>query len=536
MHPKFNFIYLLITVCFVYACASVGTPEGGPRDEKAPLLVESFPKNQALKVAGNTIVLEFDEEIRLKDLDRQLIITPQTNNTFKSRVDKNTLKLQFEKPFQPNTTYFINFREAVEDVTEGNKAPNLAFAFSTGSYIDSGQVNGTVRDLYTNAVEKKINVVLYAAKDTTTIRKDKPYYFTQTDEKGNYKLQNVKEGEYRMYAHLDKNNNMIYDNDNEKIAYLGAPVKVTSATKPEDLLTLRLDTRKPLIEGSDKFADEYRIRYNEGLTAFNITNLGAGNTPAPFINLPDKRGSMITLFPTNPPAKNKFLATATDSAGNIRTDTLTISFEGKKATRNPEAFQLKMPGGQLTKETPLELRFEVPIKIAQPQEALTLVADSVNRKALSYPQDFKLNQNATILTILIPHKAQRSLQILMDTTKIVPVSGERFRKQNRKFPITNKILVGSLLGRVTSGGYKKYWVEIINRNGEIVETLDSPKELKLDKLEPDTYTIRVKIDEDNDGKWRAGNKDLVTPPEKIYHLPTPLEIRANWELEQALSI
>ena len=533
MRLYLNILLLLYIAFYLYSCASIGTPEGGAKDVQPPKLIVSQPVNRSLKVTGNTIELEFDEQIRLKDLNRQLIVTPNTNNTFTSTVSKNILKLEFEKPFETNTTYFINFREAVEDITEGNKAANLSLTFSTGTYIDSAQVKGIVHELYTNAAEAKTNVVLFPANDTSTIRKHKPFYFTQTDDKGNYQLQNVKDGEYRIYAHQDRNNNMIYDNDNERVGYLGNTIKVTSATPDQNLTTVRIDTKKPLVESSQKFVEEFQIIYNEGLSAFKISPL-ANNTPAPFVFLADKRGSKITVYPTTQTPASRYLVAATDSAGNARLDTLNITFEGKKAPRSGDAYTLKAEGNQLAKDEPLVLTFKVPVKIQQPQGAITLVEDSVSRKALNSPQDIKLDPTATILSITTLRQAKKTLQIILDTTKVVPVSGDRFRQQKTKLEITNKIEVGGLTGKITTS-YKKYWVEIINKAGEVVLVLDTPKALKLDRLTPDTYRIRVKIDEDNNGTWRAGNADLKTVPEKIYHHPAIIEVRANWEIEENLT-
>jgi len=529
MRPILIIVFLSLIAFYLHSCASVGSPEGGPKDVQPPRLTESFPQNQALQVSGNTVRLEFDEEIKLKDLNRQLIITPNVNNTFKSKVSKNSLELEFEKPFEANTTYFINFRDAVEDLTESNKAANLSLTFSTGSYLDSGRVSGNVRDLYTNLEQKKINVVLYAL-DTTTIRKHKPVYFTQTDNKGNYQIQNVKEGEYRLYAHQDRNGNMIYDNDNERIAYLPAAVKVTAQTPPVDLLTLRIDTKRPLVESSNKFVEEYRMQYNEGLKAIAISQLGTTNTPAPFVTLADKKGSTITLYPTTENASNRYIITATDSANNVKTDTVNVAFEGKKAPRPGDAFSLKVQNGQLSKDTPLDLTFKVPIKLLQPVGAITLVEDSVNSKNLNFPQDLKLNATATVLSITTPLKAKKTVQIILDTTKVVPVSGDRFRKQVTKLEISNKTTVGGISGKINTS-YKRYWVEIINKANEIVYVLDTPKALELDRLNPDTYSIRIKIDEDNNGIWREGNADLTTVPEKIYHYPATIEVRVDWTIE-----
>lgn len=525
---KSPLLYLFAIALFISSCASVGTPEGGPRDLEPPKLVQSNPKEGQLNVKTKELVLTFNEDIQTKDINRQMLITPNVANPFKTTYKKETLRIEFEKDLLPNTTYFINFRGGVVDLTESNKPVNLSLTFSTGTFIDSGQVKGVVRDLFTNEPAKDYNVVLYPTNDTTTIRKHRPYYVTQTDEKGNYAFRNIRLGSYRILAHMDRNNNMIYDNENEKIGYQKDPVNITHTTPEVELLTLKVDTRKPIAESSQKFSDEFRLTYNEGLSQFKIAPLAATTNPAPFIPLVDKTGKTISLFPTTTPNNEKYLVMATDSSLNTKTDTIAIALENRKAPRSGEKISVKTHNGQLAKADPVEIVFNVPVKITEPQ-ALTLVEDSVSRRPLTYPKDFKLNANATVITLLEPLKASHMAQILIDTTKIMPVAGERFPKPTLKFPITNKVQVGTLLATPKTT-YKRYWVEVLNEQQEIVYILDTPKEIKLDRMEPGKYRVRVKIDEDNDGTWRRGNKDLVTPPEKIYHYPNVIEIMANWEI------
>ncbi len=106
---KNAFLIVLITYIF-YSCASIGSPEGGLKDEIGPVLVVSNPINRALQVNNKTLLLEFDEEIRIKDINRQLLITPNVNNPFTAITKKNKVEIAFEKPLQTNTTYFLNFR------------------------------------------------------------------------------------------------------------------------------------------------------------------------------------------------------------------------------------------------------------------------------------------------------------------------------------------------------------------------------------------------------------------------------------------
>jgi uncharacterized protein (DUF2141 family) len=416
------------------------------------------------------------------------------------------------------------------DVTESNKPNNLNLTFSTGTFIDSGQVKGVIRDLYTNQPEKSINVALYPTNDTTTIRKHRPYYVTQTDDNGNYTFRNIRLGSYRILAHQDRNNNMIYDNENEKIGYRKEPVNITATTPNVDLVTLRIDTRKPIAESSQKFSDAFRMTYNEGLTSVQVTPLAAPNGEAPFIPILSKTGEVLSLFPLKPVNNEQYLVTVTDSARNTKADTVAIGLDNtKKPSRQGEDIGVKNYNGQLVKTEPLEIQFSAPIFIRDPK-GIELVEDSTSRRFLNYPQDLKANPTFTAFTLTQPLKANHNVQILVDTTTIVPVAGPRFTKPNLRFGITNKVQVGTLLGAVNTA-YKRYWIEILNERQEVVYSLDSPKQLKLDRMEPGKYRIRVKIDEDNDGTWRQGNKDLVTPAEMIYHYPQVIDIMANWEIE-----
>jgi Bacterial Ig-like domain len=530
MFFKSPLLSIFAITLFVSSCASVGTPEGGAKDVEPPKLLQSNPKEGQLNVKTRELVLTFNEEIQTKDINRQLLITPNINNPIKTSFKKETLRIEFEKDLLPNTTYFINFRGGVVDVTESNKPNNLSLTFSTGTFIDSGQVKGVIRDLYTNAPEKNINVVLYPTNDTTTIRKHRPYYVTQTDEQGNYTFRNIRLGSYRILAHQDRNNNMIYDNENEKIGYQKDPVNISAATPNVDLVTLKIDTKKPVVESSQRFADEYRINYNEGLTQAKIAPLATPNNPANFVPLLSKNGAVLSLFPTAPVQQNnKFLITVTDSSFNTKTDTVTVVLENKKASRSGEMISVKNYNGQLAKTDPLQINFLVPVKVTQP-DALILVEDSVSRRPLNFQKDFTLNETATQLTLTQPLKANKTVQVVLDTTKIVPVAGDRFRNETLKFTVTNKVQVGTLLGKVSTK-YYRYWIEIVNDRQEVVQTLVMPRQIKLDHLEPGKYRIRAKIDENNNGSWQAGNKDLTTPPEKIYHYPEVIEIMANWEIE-----
>src|SRR5688572_20862484 len=144
-----NRLFAAFSIAFLTSCAAVNAPEGGPKDEKKPQLVSTVPADRTTNFTGKTITLEFDEDIRPKDLNKELIITPNTGNAYTVKNDRNTLSLEFSKPLEENTTYFISFRNAIEDITEGNKAAETTISFSTGAYLDTASVSGKAQDYLT---------------------------------------------------------------------------------------------------------------------------------------------------------------------------------------------------------------------------------------------------------------------------------------------------------------------------------------------------------------------------------------------------
>ncbi|QMU31080.1 Ig-like domain-containing protein [Adhaeribacter radiodurans] len=507
---------------FLTSCASISPPEGGEKDIKSPELISSTPANQALNVKGKTIILKFNEEVRTKDFNRQLIISPNAENTINTQVDREEVKLSFEKDFEQNTTYFLNFREGIEDITEGNKPKNLSLTFSTGAFLDSGRVQGIVTDILTGEPAKDINVILYAANDTATIRNAKPYYLTKTGEDGSYLLQNIKYATYLLYAHQDKNNDNIYNDEKEKIGYLANPIEITAQTPAQDLQIIRIDTKAPYITSKQPYLDEYHLNYNEGITSVKIT----GGNPNDVATLISENTKTVRLFPSTNQIKGKYFITALDSADNAKIDTVDLAFTGKKAKRNL-SFQVINPSTKVKPNETIQFKFDAPLQLKE-GPLLTLVEDSAAAKRpLNYPQDIKLNDSRNIISFNLNTKAKNTVEILADTTVILPISGDRFKNQATKLTITDKDQGGSIDLKIKTS-YKKYFLELLDKDYKVVKTYDSPKNLLIEELQPNTYRIRVKIDEDENGEWRGGNKDLKTIPEKVFNYLKPIEVRVNW--------
>ncbi|RZK47074.1 MAG: hypothetical protein EOO59_18330, partial [Hymenobacter sp.] len=313
------------------SCAAISSPQGGPRDKTAPRLVATSPDSAARNVKQQFIRLTFSEPIQVKDLTKNLLITPQLapDNSYSVRPDRDFVTLLFKKPLEANTTYSFNFRNAIVDVTESLPAKYQALSFSTGATLDSGRVSGNVIDLLTTRPAGDVVVGLYRTTDTVGVRRGQPYYLTRTDSKGAFQINFVRVASYLLYAWTDKNNNNRFD-DGEKIGYLAKPLAVTDTTGPRTLRLVRPDRLPPRRTGIETTATQARISFNEGLSAATLTAVApaADATPAAIQSAAElvDFGRSLLVYKTPALGDGRYLLTTTDSTGNQRRDTLNLRF------------------------------------------------------------------------------------------------------------------------------------------------------------------------------------------------------------------
>ncbi|MDO6390739.1 Ig-like domain-containing protein [Pontibacter sp. BT731] len=533
-----NSIFLAASLLTLASCASINNPEGGPKDEDAPELLNSNPKSRELSVSTRTITLDFSEEVQPNNLQKELLITPFTENKYQVRLNKTRLELVFEEPFEENTTYTFNFRKGIQDITEKNTAEGLGLTFSTGNFIDSSRVSGQVIKLLTQEPEKEAVVALYPTNDTLSIRKSRPYYQTQTDANGEFAFENIKDGEYRIYALTDKNNNSLYDNEEEWIAYKAEPISVTNKEQDVVLQTVRIDTKRPLLQRREKYTDRFVANYNEGLEAFIATPV---NSPKDtLVHKISTDGKIVDVFGSNRFPGGRAILTALDSAANRTVDTVQIAFEGKRAQRVSGA-RLKASGNGTDNSNTINegqlvtIELETPVSI-KTKEPIRLLADSTEVARLTYPDQVKLDRSATEISFTMPRwkNTIREATIILDSAGIVPVQGEQFSKPAIQVTVAEARGAGSLRGAVKTE-QKYYIVQLVDNQYRVKNQVRNAKTYNFRNIEPGTYFIRVILDANNNGKWDAGDPELVREPEQVYLHDKPLEIRANWDMEENVS-
>ncbi len=229
-------------------CANIGFPTGGPRDSVAPVLIKALPAEKSINVTEPKIVLEFDEYITLQNAQATVIVSPVQDKTpiISSLLNKVTVRLR--DTLQPNTTYSINFSDAIRDVNEANVYSNYTYVFSTGNQIDSGKLSGKIVLAETGQTDSTLQVYLYTAVTDSIVRTAKPKYISRVNSSGEFNFNNLPAGQFNIYALKDGNSSKTYDSKSEFFAFTNNDEPVTiSGNDVNDSLVLYAyaETRKP---------------------------------------------------------------------------------------------------------------------------------------------------------------------------------------------------------------------------------------------------------------------------------------------------
>lgn len=225
-------IYVFLTIFF--GCANVGTPSGGPKDIKPPGIVLCTPANKSVNFSKGEIAIEFDEFIKLKGLDQELLISPPLKEKPIIRIRNKSLDINLNgNDLKPNTTYTFNFGNSIADLNEGNILNDFEYVFSTGNQIDTLSVTGKVLSAYDHKPSpenEKVEILLYKNLADSAPLKEIPQYITKANKFGLFSINNIHPDTYRIIALKDLNNNMHYDPPGESIAYLDSFLIISPQT------------------------------------------------------------------------------------------------------------------------------------------------------------------------------------------------------------------------------------------------------------------------------------------------------------------
>jgi len=567
-------IYSILTIsllCIITRCANVTAPTGGPKDTIPPSMINSVPLNQSINFKQKTIYLEFDELIKADKLKDQLIITPVIAGKYEGTVKKNILKLIFDETFTDSTTYTLNFREGIQDITENNPSLTNKFTFSTGSFIDSISISGITTNLLdTDSIENAI-VGLYRVEDTVTIFNGSPYYFSQTDKEGLYKIENIKNGKYIAAAFSDNNKNLNLDFKSESYAFLKDTLFLDSINLELNFKLSKLDLtpfRQTTALPSGKY---YEINFNKYVCSFNwypldstsqklYSNLAKQNKSIRFYNHENIQDSIAIAY------------TAMDSLDISISDTVFVKFtESRRKTDDFTFLVTPKQSTSITSDFNAEITFSKPILnynldslyFEYDSTIIQQIHDSVfiwnphmdNLKFHITIDKPKIDTLISTQSKLAIHrdsliKSEPAIQQPSKKEKIVPRKNIGFRLYigmgtfisadydtsssigyNYKFIKPEEVGTQEI---ITTTQYESFTIQLLTEKFELAEEVTGYKSYTFYNLPPGKYRVRILIDSNNDGRWNPGNMTNYEEPEPVFIYSEILIIRADWRTKLEL--
>ena len=531
------FILLIAYQYFLSSCAQVKAPPGGDKDTLSPQIVRSFPLNQSLNFKEKRIELEFDEYIKTTNLRTELLVTPSIG-FYETKIKPKSVTLLLDSALKDNTTYTFNFREGIEDATERNKGLNIKLVFSTSDQIDSLSIKGQVKDLFSNEEIEKALVGLYPWSDSLRIDQVKPYYFTQTDTSGFFNLENLAWGKYYLAAFTDKNANLIFNPNEEKIDFITdqyieldtneryfhfqlAPSNLDSIRLGKTSVnakTIQFDFRKPF--------KEYQI--------LNIDSL-----KLPFQNI--KNQSLI--FYNNRSISGDTLDLSlrlTDSLDRDSTYSLQVYFresiEKKEREKGSFNFIRKSNGrSRLDPNDSLILEFKMPIAKIN-SDSIWFYEDSTNFKV--YPiEKYRINYDKTTITIpseLLPKK--HSFWIDFKSNAFINIDQDTSSRGIMKLEYEDPDIYGIIRGRIGRPNENVQYIVQLNsdKNGRIEYQQRINREFNFINIVPNLYKIRVIEDKNKNGYWDQGNYLKKIKPEKVFFYEGEIKLKSYFEITDIL--
>lgn len=584
------YIFIIIAAAVMYSCANIGNPSGGPIDKTPPIFMRSNPTPNAVNVKDRKIEIFFDEIVTLKDPSTKIIVSPAQTEMPRMSALGRKVTVELVDSLLPNTTYTIDFSNSIQDNNEGNAIDNFAFAFSTGSVIDSMRVSGYVLDSRTLEPMQSVVVGLQSNLADSAFHKEKLQRVALTNDRGQFTIRNVSPGSYHIFALKDLDRDYKFGNPTEDIAFLDSIIvpsigsreaadtvyndlneidTIMRATRPayfpnDILLSMFNEDRKSQYLANNLRVDSTRISLTFAAASDTLPSLsivGRNDVPDQWYTLERSQTNDTLTYWIRPPhlvsADTLMVATTylrTDTASNLSwgTDTLKFTFQrqkAKKKKKNEETDSLEQirfmelhPLANGTQEVyaPLLLQTGTPIE-RYSREAFHLQRKLQN-DTIFYPAEIKSialrdsTLNRRDLMLKVDWEPGAAYTLAVDSLAMTDIYGLQTKPLKVDFNVRKMEEYGNIVFNIPAV-----------RDSAIVELLDGTEKIvlrapvkshraELLNLLPGKYYARLFIDRNGNGKYDTGNYDMHLQPEETVYYPGAINLKKNWDVEQTWDI
>ncbi|MBU4537486.1 MAG: Ig-like domain-containing protein [Weeksellaceae bacterium] len=530
-------IFLFIFSLILLSCARVGSPVGGSKDTIPPKVISSNIDTSRVNVPRDIkeLRIDFDEYITLKDINKNLIISPPLKKMTKvlpSGMANKYLLIKWDDTLQANTTYNFNFGNAIVDNNEGNALRYYNFAFSTGDKIDdlyiSGDLKSLIGDQDKKTEETNLVVGLYQDKDSMDYRQ-KPYYITKADPDGYFEVNYLSPGNYRIVAFEDTNSNSVYDAGKEKIGFLkdkvvldksisGLKINLYPSRKARKYVEMKENPGGILMtfEGNP---DKVKVlSLNEKLQDYKITQLPKSDS----INIWfDAKKQNVGI------ANSENLKFSYDDG--VKQDTVSVFY---RYNAKNEMTVSNAKGNLLAPNQDFVITSNYFIDKIQP-EKWSLVSDSIKQEFTASVSE----KNPFEIHIKSSFKEGKKYSLTVPKETVSSFYDTIIKSYRFDFEADKTENYGTLVVTIQNAPAEKFWLQLLSENGSVsYSRYGKESQQTFNSLKPGKYKLRILVDNNENGIWDSADFSSLEFAEDVFVLDKIVEIRPLWEIRETWNL
>lgn len=581
----------VVAALLLAACASMGRPEGGPRDVEPPVYLGSNPAPGALNVDKNKITIHFNENVQVKDVMSKVVVSPaQITPPLINALGKKIV-VELRDTLQPNTTYTLDFSDAISDLNEGNEIDGFSFDFSTGPHIDTLQISGMVFKADNLEPAQGMLVGVYSNLSDTAVRTLPMERITKTNQLGEFTVRNLKEGTYRIFALTDNNRDYHWDRS-EDIAFMNVTLTPTVSSAvvadtleaadgsdsivsrmapvyaPSDvLLTWFNENYKPQYLVKNERPERHRITLQMNAPSDTFPELTVVGGPlagtridrTAILNSSATRDTLEYWLTDSALIRQDSLLVAarylrTDTLDNLSwtDDTLRLFIRGqkkkaredkKKKEKTDTVPELVFMSFRTRTNGSLEVYQQLEYTASQPVASI----DSSGVR-LEYMDDtvwveieppvFVRTDSLRPMNFRADYDWEPGLKyrLTVDSAAVKGVYDQWNKTVKTEF-VVRPLDDYSSLDFSISGIDGPAVVQLLNSN-DVPVTSEPVRDghAVFMHLLPNTYYARLFVDSNGNGKYDDGSFSLNLQPEEVYYFPKKIPVKKKWNIEQTWNV
>lgn len=586
---------MLLAAFLLGSCARMGQPDGGWYDETPPRILGATPADKGTNVKNRKISIFFDEFIQIENATEKVVVSPPQLETPEIVASGKRIRIELLDSLKPNTTYTIDFSDAITDNNENNPLGNYTYSFSTGDAIDTLEVSGKVLQAQDLEPVKGILVGLYSDLSDTAFTTKPMLRVSRTDGSGRFVIKGVAPGTYRVYALQDADGNYLFNQKSEMLAF--SQEKIVPSFKPDvrqdttwidslriksidrvgythflpDDIVLRafneVMTDRYFLKAERREPESFTLFYSYGGEMPQVRGLNFQSDDAFIIESTEKQDTITywlkdTALVNQDTLRVELTYHMTDSLGKLveQIDTLDIlsriSHEKRqkdlerereewqkkqdRAKKRGEPYDSIMPPKALAigVKAPSELDPDknIPFTFNTPLASVDTAAIHLYSKhdTLWYNAPLEFNHvRGREYELRGEWRPDIEYSLEIDSAAFVDIYGKVSPPFKQGFKVKSFDDYGTLLLNIPTMTDTTIVVQLLDAGDKIIKEVTTNQGVaEFYYVSPSTYYVRMYIDSNRNGEWDTGLYSANRQPETVCYFPKEIEIRAKWDFTE----